>query len=147
MIVASVQIVVGELLVALALLASGGVERAAENGAQASLTPNGRLLVYIQNDPKGVADVFVLDRRSGRRERVSVGSRGQRGKGASIEPSISDDGRFVAFCSYAPNFSPTTNPVPAAAYSTRISTGTSAPGKGSLDGSSNPSASIIAARG
>jgi Tol biopolymer transport system component len=112
MIVASVQIVVGELLVALALLASGGVERAAENGAQASLTPNGRLLVYIQNDPKGVADVLVLDRRSGRRERVSVGSRGQRGKGASIEPSISDDGRFVAFCSYAPNFSPDDQPRP-----------------------------------
>ena len=94
------------LLLALALFASGGMERAAENGAQASLTPSGRLLVYIQNDPKGVADVFVLDRRSGRRERVSVGSRGQRGKGASIEPSISDDGRFVAFCSYAPNFAP-----------------------------------------
>ena len=94
------------LLLALALFASGGVERAAENGAQASLTPNGRLLVYIQNDPKGVADVFVLDRRSARREPVSVGSRGQRGKGASIEPSISDDGRVVAFCSYAPNFAP-----------------------------------------
>jgi Tol biopolymer transport system component len=100
------------LLLALALLASGGVERAAESGAQASLTPNGGLLVYIQNDPKGVADVFVLDRRSGRRERVSVGSRGQRGKGASIEPSISDDGRFVAFCSYAPNFAPDDQPRP-----------------------------------
>ena len=100
------------LLVALALLASGGVERAAENGAQASLSPNGRFLVYVQNDPKGVADVFVLDRRSGRRERVSVGSRGQRGKGASIDPSISDDGRFVAFCSYAPNFAPDDQPRP-----------------------------------
>jgi len=100
------------LLLALALFAPGGVERAAENGAQASLTPNGRLLVYVQNDPKGVADVFVLDRRSGRRERVSVGSRGQRGKGASIEPSISDDGRFVAFCSYAPNFAPNDQPRP-----------------------------------
>jgi WD40-like Beta Propeller Repeat len=108
------------LLLALALFAPGGVERAAENGAQASLTPNGRLLVYVQNDPKGVADVFVLDRRSGRRERVSVGSRGQRGKGASIEPSISDDGRFVAFCSYAPNFAPND---PARASTTRGSTG------------------------
>jgi Tol biopolymer transport system component len=54
--------------------------------------------------------VFVLDRRTGRRVRVSVGSRGQRGKGASIEPSISDDGRFVAFCSYAPNFAPVDQP-------------------------------------
>jgi WD40-like Beta Propeller Repeat len=100
------------LLLALALLASGGFERAAEEGAQPSLTPSGRLLVYVQNDPKGVADVFVLDRGSGRRERVSVGSRGQRGKGASIEPSISDDGRFVAFCSYAPNFAPDDQPRP-----------------------------------
>jgi WD40-like Beta Propeller Repeat len=96
----------------LAVLAPSSVERAAENGAQALLTPNGRLLVYVQNDPKGVADVFVRDRRSGRRDRVSVGSGGQPGKGASIEPSISDDGRLVAFCSYAPNFAPVDQPRP-----------------------------------
>lgn len=100
------------LLVVLAILAPAGVQVAAEQGAQPSLTPDGRLLVYVQNPPRtgGVPDVFVLDRRSGRRERVSVGSRGQRGKGASFEPSISDDGRFVVFCSYAPNFAAVDQP-------------------------------------
>jgi hypothetical protein len=98
------------LLAALAVLATGGVEVTAEDGAQPSLTPDGRRLVYVQNDPDGVADVFVLDRRSGRRERVSVGSRGQRGNGASHGPSISNDGRFVAFCSHASNFAPNDAP-------------------------------------
>ena len=97
------------MLLALALLTSSGLDVAAEEGAQPALTPSGRFLTYVQNPRTGsvtgdVPDVFVLDRRTGRRERVSVGSRGQRGKGASFEPSISDDGRFVAFCSYAPNF-------------------------------------------
>jgi Tol biopolymer transport system component len=94
------------LLVALALVAPAGIERAAPEGAQPSPTPDGRLLAYVQNEAKGGTDVYLLDRRSGRRERVSVGSRGQRGTASSLEPSISDSGRLVAFCSYAPNFAP-----------------------------------------
>ncbi len=100
------------LLAAVAVVATSGVQIAAEEGAQPSLTPDGRNLVYVQNPPRtgSVPDVFVLDRRSGRRERVSVGSRDQRGRGASFEPSISDDGRFVVFCSYAPNFAAVDQP-------------------------------------
>jgi Tol biopolymer transport system component len=100
------------MLLALALLTSNGLGVAAEEGAQPSLTPSGRFLVYVQNPDRtpAVPDVFVLDRRTGRRERVSVGPRGQRGKGASFEPSISDDGRFVVFCSYAPNFAAVDQP-------------------------------------
>ena len=101
------------MLAALAVLATGGIERGVDEGAQPSLTPDGRFLVYAQNptreqtrteQPQPVVEVFVLDRRTGRRELVSVGSKGQRGRGSSIEPSISDDGRFVSFCSYAPDF-------------------------------------------
>jgi Tol biopolymer transport system component len=100
------------LLAALVVVATAGVDVAAEGGAQPSLTPDGRNLVYVQNPSRagGVPDVFVLDRRSGRRERISIGPRGQRGKGASFEPSISDDGRLVAFCSYAPNFAAVDQP-------------------------------------
>jgi len=51
-------------------------------------------------DTNGVNDVFVRDRQTGTTERVSLGSDGQVG-GASAEPSISADGRFVAFTSAA----------------------------------------------
>jgi Tol biopolymer transport system component len=40
---------------------------------------------------------------AGRTERVSVGPSGTQANGSSYAPSISDDGRFVAFSSYASN--------------------------------------------
>jgi Tol biopolymer transport system component len=48
-------------------------------------------------------DVFVRDRMSGKTTRASVGSGGNQANGASYEPSISADGRFVAFSSEASN--------------------------------------------
>jgi Tol biopolymer transport system component len=48
-------------------------------------------------------DVFVRDRRSGKTTRASVGSGGKQLNGTSYEPSISADGRFVAFSSEASN--------------------------------------------
>ena len=42
-------------------------------------------------------DVFVHDRQSGTTERVSVDSGGAQGNGDSFDPSISADGRYVAF--------------------------------------------------
>jgi Tol biopolymer transport system component len=48
-------------------------------------------------------DVFVRDRMTGRTTRASVGSGGKQANGASYEPSISADGRFVAFSSEASN--------------------------------------------
>jgi len=46
------------------------------------------------------ANVFVWDRVTGKTERVSVGGGKQEG-GPSTEPSISADGRYVAFASFA----------------------------------------------
>jgi hypothetical protein len=48
-------------------------------------------------------DVFVRDRAAGTTERVSVDSNGQEGDDGSMDPSISADGRFVAFESNAGN--------------------------------------------
>jgi hypothetical protein len=48
-------------------------------------------------------DVFVRDRVNGTTERVSIGSLGQQGTEQSDDPSISADGRYVAFSSLAPN--------------------------------------------
>jgi Tol biopolymer transport system component len=56
-----------------------------------------------------VADVFVRDRASGATERVSVGADGTQGNSASVLPSISGDGQFVAFYSWATNLVPDDN--------------------------------------
>ena len=48
-------------------------------------------------------DVFVHDMQTGRTVRVSVSSAGTQGNGSSFYPSISADGRYVAFVSYASN--------------------------------------------
>ena len=51
-------------------------------------------------------DIFVRDLRTGRTERVSVSSDGEEASGEAGEstaPSISGDGRYVAFASGAPN--------------------------------------------
>ncbi|MDX6199430.1 MAG: hypothetical protein QOJ79_2581 [Actinomycetota bacterium] len=49
------------------------------------------------------ADIFVHDVVSGQTERVSVSSRGEQADGASWAPSLSPDGRYVAFVSFATN--------------------------------------------
>ena len=51
-------------------------------------------------------DVFVYDRESDTIERVSVASDGTEGNSASGSPSISADGRYVAFDSTASNLVP-----------------------------------------
>ncbi len=57
----------------------------------------------IGGDTNGVRDVFVHDRATGLSRRVSLDSAGVQGNGASDFPSISADGRFVAFVSQATN--------------------------------------------
>ena len=49
------------------------------------------------------SDVFVRDMQAGTTERVSVASAGTQSNGLSVEPSISADGRYVAFRSFATN--------------------------------------------
>ena len=61
----------------------------------------------VPGDTNGWSDVFVRDRLMGTTERVSVSSAGAQGNHASLGPSISADGRFVAFESLASNFAPT----------------------------------------
>ncbi|HVO25368.1 MAG TPA: hypothetical protein VMW56_17245 [Candidatus Margulisiibacteriota bacterium] len=101
---------------------SGTTERAC-NGTQgngASVTPSinadlgfvtdGRFVAFasaasnfVLNDTNGRIDIFVCDRQTSAIHRVSVSSAGQQGNGDSILPSISADGRIVAFKSAANN--------------------------------------------
>jgi Tol biopolymer transport system component len=60
----------------------------------------------VAGDTNGVSDIFVRDRLNNLTERVSVASNGAQADGESISPSISQDGRFIAFVSYATNLVP-----------------------------------------
>lgn len=60
----------------------------------------------VAGDTNGYTDVFVRDTALGTTERVSVATRGDQGDEISVLPSISADGRLVAFQSYAENLVP-----------------------------------------
>ena len=75
-----------------------------------SLSDDGRFIAFhseatnlISGDINGVADVFVHDRQIGVTERISLDSNELQANAASFNPSISADGRFVAFASAATN--------------------------------------------
>jgi Tol biopolymer transport system component len=75
-----------------------------------SLSADGRLVALhsresnlVPGDTNGRFDVFVFDRQTQTTERVSVTSAGTEGNNDSTGPSISADGRFVAFTSDADN--------------------------------------------
>ena len=57
----------------------------------------------MSGDTNNVGDVFVHDRQTGETTRVSVASDGTEGNFGSLIPSISADGRYVAFQSGASN--------------------------------------------
>ena len=60
----------------------------------------------VAGDTNAVTDIFVRDRIAGTTARVSVSMGGAQANGGSDEPSISADGRFVAFWSDASNLVP-----------------------------------------
>lgn len=60
----------------------------------------------VSGDTNGAQDVFVHDMTSGETTRISVSSTGGEGAGGSFGPSISGDGRWVAFTSSATNLVP-----------------------------------------
>ncbi|MCW5775737.1 MAG: PD40 domain-containing protein [Phycisphaeraceae bacterium] len=75
-----------------------------------AISADGRFVAFssaasnlVEGDTNGVLDVFVHDRQSGATGRVSVSSSGSQGNGHSSSPSLSADGRFVAFFSFADN--------------------------------------------
>lgn len=76
--------------------------------SEASISGDARYVAFnssasslVSNDTNLRLDVFVHDRLTGDTERVSVSSSGVQGDDHSSTPSISDDGRYVAFHSKA----------------------------------------------
>jgi Tol biopolymer transport system component len=79
----------------------------------ASISADGGLVAFssaasnlVRGDSNGTNDIFVRDRTIRRTRRVSVSSAGSEGDGFSYSPSISADGRSVAYSSAATNLVP-----------------------------------------
>jgi len=74
------------------------------------LTPDGRFIAFdsratnlVPGDTNGFWDVFVHDQTTGETTRVSVNSAGGQANADCFSPTISADGRFVAFTGVASN--------------------------------------------
>ncbi len=75
-----------------------------------AVTPDGRWVVFhsdasnlTNSDSPGQTDVFLRDLTSGGTERISVGGGGGEPNGPSLNGSVSNNGRYVAFQSEAQN--------------------------------------------
>ncbi len=78
-----------------------------------SISGNGRYVAFyseasdlVPGDTNGCGDVFIYDRQTSTTQRVSVASNGTQGNSTSSSASISADGRYVSFTSYASNLVP-----------------------------------------
>jgi Tol biopolymer transport system component len=90
--------------------AAPGGAQSNEESSQPTISRDGRYVAFaslattlVANDTNDQADIFVYDRQLTRMNRVSVSSTGLAANGPSFEPSLSDDGRYVAFTSQANN--------------------------------------------
>lgn len=78
---------------------------------QPAISGDGRYVAFssfasnlIPGDTNNTTDIFVKDLQTGAIEPISVASDGIQGNSGSFGPSISADGRYVAFVSMASNF-------------------------------------------
>jgi Tol biopolymer transport system component len=100
-------------LVSVGLSGTGGDGASGANGNASGTSEHGRYVVFassasdlVADDTNGQQDIFVRDMVTGRTTLASVGPGGVQGNGDSREASISADGRFVAFDSFASNLVP-----------------------------------------
>ena len=110
-----------------------GTSGEAANGdsSDASLSSDGRVLAFaslasnlVAEDRNGVSDIFAIRKSDQRIVRVSVASDGGDPDGASFQPHLSGNGRFVAFVSTATNLVPGVADGRSHVYVTDIETGT-----------------------
>jgi Tol biopolymer transport system component len=83
------------------------------NSMSSQASTNGQFVVFqsdasnlVPNDTNGVTDIFVRDLVAGTTTLVSVSTNGGPANGASTDPVMTPDGRYVAFLSRASNLVP-----------------------------------------
>jgi Tol biopolymer transport system component len=83
---------------------------AAGDSQNAVISGSGRFVAFdstaddlVEGDTNGVSDVFLFDRNTGSVTLVSIAHDGGAGDGDSSRPSLSTDGRYMAFTSSATN--------------------------------------------
>jgi Tol biopolymer transport system component len=79
-----------------------------------SISRSGTLVAFVSHasnlvagDTNGSSDAFVRDLAHGRTTRVSVGSHGEQANSDTVRPTLSANGHFVVFRSWASNLAPT----------------------------------------
>jgi Tol biopolymer transport system component len=95
-------------------VSSRDVQGDSDSGAGGlSISADGRFVAFasaatnlVPGDTNGEDDIFVRDRKLGRTERISIGPHGRQADFVSRTPSISANGRFVAFESFADDLVP-----------------------------------------
>ena len=77
---------------------------------KSNISADGRYAVFssyatnlVSNDTNGSRDVFIYDRSTDLIQRISVNASGSQGNNDSYYPSISADGRYIAYNSWASN--------------------------------------------
>jgi len=124
-----------------------------------ALSADGRFVVFssaapnlLPNDANATHDVFVRDLWNGTNALVSVNTNGASGNGTSRNPSISADGRFVAFTSQATDLTSGVSNQVGNIFLRDLQSGTTllvsanASGRGGMGASINPSLNADASR-
>jgi Tol biopolymer transport system component len=82
--------------------------QAIDESVEVAISADGRYVAFssyannlVADDTNSITDIFVHDRQTATTERVNVTSEGLQVSPPSTSPSISDDGRLVAFDSHA----------------------------------------------
>ena len=88
-------------------VASDGSEGEFFGSSEASISADGRYVAFTSgddlapNDPNYLDDVYLRDIKTGVTELISVGPEGESILASSSQPSVSADGRYVAFAANA----------------------------------------------
>lgn len=90
---------------------AGGVEGNGDSTtSRQAISSDGQYVTFtsgasnlVVGDTNNVEDIFVYNRHTNTTERVSVASNGTQGNDRSLRSSISSDGRYIAFYSFATN--------------------------------------------
>ncbi|MEN6643053.1 MAG: Ig-like domain-containing protein [Armatimonadia bacterium] len=94
-------------------VATGGEQGNGESGDTSGISGDGRYVAFyscasnlVSGDTNETSDVFVRDRVAGLTTRVSLATNGTQANDSCFGPSISADGQFIAFSSWASNLVP-----------------------------------------